>query len=89
MDKAGRKALLYTSSMLMFLSTLTLTIVSHTNSCPPSPTPPNVTLGFEQGSYGNPGASVIPLVSTMVFIFGEYLQHVIHVCLLHLCTLSQ
>lgn len=76
MDKAGRKALLYTSSMLMFLSTLTLTIVSHTTSCPPAPTP-NVTLGLDQGSYGNPGASVIPLVSTMVFIFGEYLQHVI------------
>lgn len=79
MDKAGRKALLYTSSMLMFLSTLTLTIVSHTPSCPPGPTPPNVTLSFDQGSYGNPGASVIPLVSTMVFIFGEYLQHVVHV----------
>ncbi|XP_003964559.1 solute carrier family 2, facilitated glucose transporter member 6 [Takifugu rubripes] len=70
MDKAGRKALLYTSSMLMFLSTLTLTIVSLKASCPPGPTPPNVTLGLEQGSYGNPGASVIPLISTMVFIFG-------------------
>lgn len=86
MDKAGRKALLYTSSMLMFLSTLTLTIVSHTTSCPPTPTTPNVTLGLDQGSYGNPGASVIPLVSTMVFIFGEYLQHVIRVWTLHLCT---
>uniref|UniRef100_H3D232 Solute carrier family 2, facilitated glucose transporter member 8 n=1 Tax=Tetraodon nigroviridis TaxID=99883 RepID=H3D232_TETNG len=70
MDKAGRKALLYTSSMLMFLSTLTLTIVSHTTSCPPGPTPPNATLGFDQGSYGNSGTDVIPLVSTMVFIFG-------------------
>lgn len=89
MDKAGRKALLYTSSMLMFLSTLTLTIVSHTKSCPPGPAPLNVTHGFEQGSYGNPGAGVIPLVSTMVFIFGEYLQHVIPVRPSHLCTFSQ
>lgn len=79
MDRAGRKALLYTSSMLMFLSTLTLTIVSLSASCPPGPTPPNVTLGFEQGSYGNPGSSVIPLISTMVFIFGEYLVY--HPCL--------
>lgn len=75
MDKAGRKALLYTSSMLMFLSTLTLTIVSHTTSCPPGPAPPNVTLGLE-GSHGNTEASVIPLVSTMVFIFGEYSLHI-------------
>lgn len=88
MDKAGRKALLYTSSMLMFLSTLTLTIVSHTTSCPPGPTPPNATLGLEEGSYGNPGANVIPLISTMVFIFGEYL-HVNHVWILHLCTFIQ
>uniref|UniRef100_A0A3Q4GWB3 Solute carrier family 2 member 6 n=1 Tax=Neolamprologus brichardi TaxID=32507 RepID=A0A3Q4GWB3_NEOBR len=43
MDKAGRKALLYTSSMLMFLSTLTLTMVSHTTPCPPGPAPPNHT----------------------------------------------
>uniref|UniRef100_A0A8C6TUX0 Solute carrier family 2 member 6 n=1 Tax=Neogobius melanostomus TaxID=47308 RepID=A0A8C6TUX0_9GOBI len=39
MDKAGRKALLYTSSMLMFLSSLTLTITSHTTPCP---NPPNM-----------------------------------------------
>lgn len=87
MDRAGRKALLYTSSMLMFLSTLTLTIVSLKTSCPPGPTPPNVTLGLDQGSYGNPGASAIPLVSTMVFIFGEYLQHITHVWMLCLCFL--
>lgn len=86
MDKAGRKALLYTSSMLMFLSSLTLMIVSHTTYCAPGPTPPNVTLGFDQGSPGNPGTSLIPLVSTMVFIFGEYLQHVIHVWIWHRCT---
>lgn len=82
MDKAGRKALLYTSSMLMFLSTLTLTMVSHTTSCPPGPTPPNATLGLDRGSAGNPEASVIPLVSTMVFIFGEFLQRIIHVWML-------
>uniref|UniRef100_A0A3Q0SIP2 Solute carrier family 2 member 6 n=1 Tax=Amphilophus citrinellus TaxID=61819 RepID=A0A3Q0SIP2_AMPCI len=40
MDKAGRKALLYTSSMLMFASTLTLTMISHTTpSCCPCAVP--------------------------------------------------
>nr|XP_020453517.1 solute carrier family 2, facilitated glucose transporter member 6-like [Monopterus albus] len=73
MDKAGRKALLYTSSMLMFLSALTLTINSHTTYCPPGPAPPNLTalnysppLEASQPSL----AGLIPLISTMVFIFG-------------------
>uniref|UniRef100_A0A3Q3B1V4 Solute carrier family 2, facilitated glucose transporter member 8 n=1 Tax=Kryptolebias marmoratus TaxID=37003 RepID=A0A3Q3B1V4_KRYMA len=43
MDKAGRKALLYTSSMLMFLSSLTLTMISHSTPCPPDPAPHNLT----------------------------------------------
>ncbi|KAK5856557.1 hypothetical protein PBY51_008144 [Eleginops maclovinus] len=62
MDKAGRKALLYTSSMLMFGSSLTLTIISHTTSCPPGPFPPNLTPANSAG--------LIPLISTIVFILG-------------------
>uniref|UniRef100_A0A8C6TR77 Solute carrier family 2, facilitated glucose transporter member 8 n=1 Tax=Neogobius melanostomus TaxID=47308 RepID=A0A8C6TR77_9GOBI len=77
MDKAGRKALLYTSSMLMFLSSLTLTITSHTTPCP---NPPNSTALFYNSQNalvsGTTGASpsdtsLIPVVSTMVFILGE------------------
>uniref|UniRef100_UPI0037E7282B solute carrier family 2, facilitated glucose transporter member 6 n=1 Tax=Semicossyphus pulcher TaxID=241346 RepID=UPI0037E7282B len=73
MDKAGRKALLYTSSMLMFLSTLTLTMISHTTACPPGPAPPNGTLSADYISHnavGNTAAGLLPLISTMVFIFG-------------------
>lgn len=74
MDKAGRKALLYTSSMLMFLSTLTLTIVSHTTACPPGPVPYNLTVSLDYSSHSDTGATaagLIPLISTIVFIFGE------------------
>uniref|UniRef100_A0A1A8CHR9 Solute carrier family 2, facilitated glucose transporter member 8 n=1 Tax=Nothobranchius kadleci TaxID=1051664 RepID=A0A1A8CHR9_NOTKA len=79
MDKAGRKALLYTSSMLMFLSSLTLTMISHTTPCPPGPAPHNLTaLGYHsQNELGSvlqavqqSTASLIPLISTVVFIFG-------------------
>nr|QDF45863.1 glucose transporter 6 [Lateolabrax maculatus] len=73
MDKAGRKALLYTSSMLMFLSTLTLTIVSHTTACPPGPVPYNLTVSLDYSSHSDTGATaagLIPLISTIVFIFG-------------------
>uniref|UniRef100_A0A3Q3WG15 Solute carrier family 2, facilitated glucose transporter member 8 n=1 Tax=Mola mola TaxID=94237 RepID=A0A3Q3WG15_MOLML len=73
MDKAGRKALLYTSSMLMFLSTLTLTMNANTTHCPPGPTPTNATVILSYTSLGvteNTGAGVLPLISTMVFIFG-------------------
>lgn len=78
MDKAGRKALLYTSSMLMFLSTLTLTMISHTTPCPPGPTPPNATaLDYSHhvgitSQAGSQAAGLLPLISTMVFIFGEW-----------------
>ena len=78
MDRAGRKALLYTSSMLMFLASLTLTMISHTTPCP---SPLNVTLTSDYGFHGDTGhtlgaghqgpGSVIPLIATMVFIFGE------------------
>lgn len=80
MDKAGRKALLYTSSLLMFLATLTLTMISHTTTCTPGPAPPNVTVTLDyisHGDTGNTGAGVITLISTMVFIFGECLKHLI------------
>ncbi|XP_071370407.1 solute carrier family 2, facilitated glucose transporter member 6 [Centroberyx affinis] len=81
MDKAGRKALLYTSSLLMFLSTLTLTLNSHATPCPPPPSPHNLTgltldydphdaLGHALDAGHQTAASLIPLISTMVFIFG-------------------
>ncbi|XP_026217933.1 solute carrier family 2, facilitated glucose transporter member 6 [Anabas testudineus] len=76
MDKVGRKALLYTSSMLMFLSTLTLTMISHNTSCPPGPAPPNLT-ALDYPTHSDIGntlvhspASLLPLISTVVFIFG-------------------
>lgn len=81
MDKAGRKALLYTSSMLMFLSSLSLTMISHTTPCPPGPAPPNLTVSLDYSPHNYTGdslyasqqtlASLTPLISTMVFIFGE------------------
>ncbi|XP_061568170.1 solute carrier family 2, facilitated glucose transporter member 6 [Cololabis saira] len=79
MDRAGRKALLYTSSMLMFLSTLTLTMSSYGTPCPPVPAPPNHTVldhgpNFDISSTLQLGhqtaSSLIPLISTVVFIFG-------------------
>ncbi|XP_036946007.1 solute carrier family 2, facilitated glucose transporter member 6 [Acanthopagrus latus] len=73
MDRAGRKALLYTSSMLMFVSSLTLTMISHTTACPPVPVPPNGTVSLDyslQSDGGNIAAGIIPVISTMVFIFG-------------------
>uniref|UniRef100_A0A672YKK8 Solute carrier family 2, facilitated glucose transporter member 8 n=1 Tax=Sphaeramia orbicularis TaxID=375764 RepID=A0A672YKK8_9TELE len=76
MDKAGRKALLYTSSLLMFASSLTLTMISHTTPCHPDPAPPNTTALDHVGTGSSLGASnpvspsVIPIISTMVFIFG-------------------
>ncbi|MEQ2165030.1 hypothetical protein GOODEAATRI_012786 [Goodea atripinnis] len=75
MDKAGRKVLLYSSSMLMFLSSLTLTMISHTTPCPAvNITAPGYSSHAElgntlQASQGT-AVSVIPLISTVVFIFG-------------------
>lgn len=79
MDKAGRKALLYTSSMLMFVSTLTLTLISHNPGCPPSPTP-NITDTLNYSSHNPVGvtaAGLLPLISIMVFIFGKYLGNLL------------
>lgn len=78
MDRAGRKALLYTSSMLMFLSALTLTMISHTTACPPSPAPYNGTVSLDYSGHSDTGstaAGIIPLISTMVFIFGKCCHH--------------
>lgn len=77
MDKAGRKALLYVSSLVMFFSILTLTMISHTTTCPPGP---NATVSLNYTSTavtGNSGGGVVTLISTMVFIFGECLKHLI------------
>uniref|UniRef100_A0A3Q2QBJ0 Solute carrier family 2, facilitated glucose transporter member 8 n=1 Tax=Fundulus heteroclitus TaxID=8078 RepID=A0A3Q2QBJ0_FUNHE len=75
MDRAGRKALLYVSSMLMFLSSLTLTMISHTTPCPAvNVTTLNHSLHAELGSTlqasQGTAVSLIPLISTVVFIFG-------------------
>ncbi|XP_053195003.1 solute carrier family 2, facilitated glucose transporter member 6 isoform X1 [Scomber japonicus] len=81
MDRAGRRALLFTSSLLMFLSSLTLTMISHTTPCPPSPAPPNITVSLDYSpqnytenilyvSHQTSAANLIPLISTVVFIFG-------------------
>ncbi|KAM8825449.1 solute carrier family 2, facilitated glucose transporter member 6 isoform 1-T1 [Synchiropus picturatus] len=73
MDKAGRKALLYTSSMLMFLASLTLTVTSH-SPCPTNGTMPvdyHSTLLTGMGAEQQTGTgSPIPIISTVVFIFG-------------------
>ncbi|XP_041852416.1 solute carrier family 2, facilitated glucose transporter member 6 [Melanotaenia boesemani] len=77
MDKAGRKALLYTSSMLMFASTLTLTMISHTTPCTPGPLNHTALdfishkdLGTTLQASQQTATSLIPLISTVVFIFG-------------------
>ncbi|XP_037112229.1 solute carrier family 2, facilitated glucose transporter member 6 [Syngnathus acus] len=75
MDKAGRKALLYTSSSLMFLSMLTLTMISHDTPKPPGPAPPNFTAMMERNLHHDAAQlasnqTVVPLISVVVFIFG-------------------
>ncbi|KAG5840921.1 solute carrier family 2, facilitated glucose transporter member 6 isoform X2 [Anguilla rostrata] len=65
MDKAGRKALLFSSGFLMFLSTLSMSIYSHTTPCPAL----NVTTLPLQTTPFDP-SSLIPLISTMIIIFG-------------------
>ncbi|XP_068192427.1 solute carrier family 2, facilitated glucose transporter member 6-like, partial [Antennarius striatus] len=71
-DKAGRKALLYTSSMLMFFSSLALTMNSHNKDCPSCIGPSNISVSLEYTTSSNGGnpANFIPLIGTMVFIFG-------------------
>ncbi|XP_065104456.1 solute carrier family 2, facilitated glucose transporter member 6 [Paramisgurnus dabryanus] len=73
MDKAGRKALLFTSGFLMYLAMLTMTMYTHKTPCNQG----NLTLTDVMKD--NYGASVdpafdpitlIPLISMMVIIFG-------------------
>ncbi|KAL0979739.1 hypothetical protein UPYG_G00188930 [Umbra pygmaea] len=73
MDKAGRKVLLYTSGFLMFLSTLSMSMYTHTSHCPSG----NLTGSMEstglvalQGGSAFNLITLIPLISTMVYIFG-------------------
>ncbi|KAK1801058.1 hypothetical protein P4O66_022762 [Electrophorus voltai] len=78
MDKAGRKALLYTSGFLMFLASLAMTIYTHMTICDGrnvtaegSPTHSLLTeaAGAVKGSIPDP-ITLVPLISTMVIIFG-------------------
>ncbi|XP_076860242.1 solute carrier family 2, facilitated glucose transporter member 6 [Brachyhypopomus gauderio] len=76
MDKAGRKALLYTSGFLMFLATFTMTMYTHPNPCDGK----NLTVGGApvhmmniEPAVTGPGPdpiTLIPLITTMIFIFG-------------------
>ncbi|XP_033826875.1 solute carrier family 2, facilitated glucose transporter member 6 [Periophthalmus magnuspinnatus] len=75
MDKAGRKALLYTSSLVMFVASLSMTITSHTTPCPG--TPNSTVLNYNSHNalgngtdFSQNNASIFPVISTMVFIFG-------------------
>ncbi|TRY64958.1 hypothetical protein DNTS_024639 [Danionella cerebrum] len=73
MDKAGRKALLFTSGFLIYIAMLSMTMYTHTSPC----THVNLTLtenlrsihGPSQGALFDP-KTLIPLISSMVIIFG-------------------
>ncbi|XP_018614609.1 solute carrier family 2, facilitated glucose transporter member 6-like [Scleropages formosus] len=78
MDRAGRKRLLFTSGFLMFLACQALTIYTHTTPCPSINithsqlhTPFSIlqSHGVQQSPPFDP-ITVIPLLSTMVIIFG-------------------
>ncbi|XP_061115986.1 solute carrier family 2, facilitated glucose transporter member 6-like [Conger conger] len=66
MDKAGRKALLFTSGFLMFLSTLSMCMYTHASSFPTL----NITSTPALHATPFDASSLIPLISTMVIIFG-------------------
>ncbi|KAJ3601568.1 hypothetical protein NHX12_032536 [Muraenolepis orangiensis] len=70
MDRAGRKVLLYTSSMLMLLSSLTLTMFYHITPCLTPPSPHNLTHQAFHSLGTSPEPSLVPFLVTMVFIFG-------------------
>ncbi|XP_046904666.1 solute carrier family 2, facilitated glucose transporter member 6 [Hypomesus transpacificus] len=71
MDKAGRKILLYTSGFLMFISTLSITMYSHTTPCPNSNITEYISTNYisQNAPAFNP-ITLIPLISFMLFIFG-------------------
>ncbi|KAI5610388.1 solute carrier family 2, facilitated glucose transporter member 6 [Silurus asotus] len=69
MDKAGRKALLYTSAFIMFLASLTMSIYTHNPQCEHV----NITSGYTHGVMNNSAltsSTIIPLISIMFIIFG-------------------
>ncbi|XP_056320408.1 solute carrier family 2, facilitated glucose transporter member 6 [Danio aesculapii] len=73
MDKAGRKALLFTSGFLIYIAMLSMTMYTHQTPCSQG----NLTLteGLNMSSEVHPGAAfdpktLIPLISAMVIIFG-------------------
>ncbi|XP_010875415.1 solute carrier family 2, facilitated glucose transporter member 6 isoform X1 [Esox lucius] len=70
MDKAGRKALLYASGFLMFLSTLTMNMYSHNSHCPSGNLTGTMLTQDPAGASAFHAITLIPLISTMVFIFG-------------------
>ncbi|XP_053360820.1 solute carrier family 2, facilitated glucose transporter member 6-like [Clarias gariepinus] len=71
MDKAGRKALLYTSAFIMYLATLTMTLITHKTSSDHG----NITAEVSS-AVNSPGVmagstiTIIPLISIMFIIFG-------------------
>lgn len=72
MDKAGRKALLFTSGFLMFIAMLSMTMYTHKTQCNHGNL--TVTEGLKStGGLTGPAfdpITLIPLISTMVIIFG-------------------
>ncbi|XP_031425983.1 solute carrier family 2, facilitated glucose transporter member 6-like [Clupea harengus] len=73
MDKAGRKALLFTSGFLMFLSMLTMTMYTYTPPSHHSNSSTPLLRWVEGPSQTTPTfdpITLIPLISTMVIIFG-------------------
>ncbi|XP_042617753.1 solute carrier family 2, facilitated glucose transporter member 6-like [Cyprinus carpio] len=76
MDKAGRKALLFTSGFLMYIATLSMTMYTHKTPC--SHGNLTVTEGLKSTYGGSTGPAfdpitLITLISSMVIIFGEFL----------------
>ncbi|XP_016384124.1 solute carrier family 2, facilitated glucose transporter member 6-like [Sinocyclocheilus rhinocerous] len=73
MDKAGRKALLFTSGFLMYIAMLSMTMYTHKTSC--SHGNLTITEGLKSTYGGSTGPAfdpitLIPLISSMVIIFG-------------------
>uniref|UniRef100_A0A8C1ZK85 Solute carrier family 2 member 6 n=1 Tax=Cyprinus carpio TaxID=7962 RepID=A0A8C1ZK85_CYPCA len=73
MDKAGRKALLFTSGFLIYIATLSMTMYTHKTPC--SHGNLTITEGLKSTYGGSTGPAfdpitLIPLISSMVIIFG-------------------
>ncbi|KAF5905545.1 solute carrier family 2, facilitated glucose transporter member 6, partial [Clarias magur] len=71
MDKAGRKALLYTSAFIMYLATLTMTIITHKTTSDHGNITAEVSSAVnEPGVMAGSASTLIPLISIMFIIFG-------------------